>query len=313
MTDITDKNKTAEPAGSVTTPTAGTARAWLKNLSRPRGGSRAHLVPYAAVGALVVIVIAGLSVRSTHRKSRAPQGAAAHAAPTVAVAPVVQSVLVTAGASASAAPAANAATAPANAPTAATVQQTPPPGLVAGQILETVADADQFGQYTQSSAHVIPSPATSWHSVAMPAGTPAWQETFDGWFQLPAPSRIAILRRGAGPAARNVTAEIDGASVGPALGFGVGSETATLPLEAGWHHFVVTAMGQSSDYQPSSTAIQLEVGDGVTAPSTVVPYAVLATVAPTSSAPTSAPVFSAPPASAEVPAKPAPTSTAEAH
>ena len=182
----------------------------------------------------------------------------------------------------------------------------PPAGLVAGHVLETVAQQDQFGQFSVVSTSVDDAPSTSLHSITAPAGSPAWRESLTGWFQLDTPATIAIVRIGAGAAANaGVTASIDGSSLGAELRYGPASETASMALAPGWHHFKIDAEGRSSTYTPPATAIELQIGNGATSPGPVVPYAVTATASsPAShsaaplSAGTSAPVAKPTPAAA---------------
>jgi len=154
----------------------------------------------------------------------------------------------------------------------------PPSGLVAGQVFETISNADQFGQYAAVSARAVGSVRTSWQSYVGPAYSPAWRETITGWFQLFAPATVATLRRGGGAAANQVSAEIDGASLGPALR-GPASEVAALPLAAGWHSFAVVAENKSLGYQATTTPIELAVGNGADAPMPVEPWAVVSSQA----------------------------------
>ena len=275
------------------------AGAWLKNLTRPRrNGSRAHLVLVGG-GCLTALIFVGAfahkmisrhedtvarvtsSVTTSGQHSPAFAPPLAHAsAPASVAAPIV-----VAGKQAPTVPAVipAAETAPiivaqAQAPL------TPPTGLVAGQVVETIANTDQYGQYSPVSVRALGAVRTSWQSYAAPSYSPAWRETLAGWFQLSTPASIAVLRRGGGAAAALVTAEIDGASIGPALR-GPASEMAALPLAAGWHSFTVTAENKSLSYMATATPIELAIGNGTTPPMPVVPYAVVV-VPPAASAST---------------------------
>lgn len=265
---------------------------WLKNLAQPRGGSRAHLAPVGAV-VVAVLVVAVALVQPHHAATPAARVVAAVPALPASPPPAGQPVITGLPGAPAAAPA------PA-ASTAAAASLPPPAGLVAGHTAQTVELMDQFNQYTQSSHAVLPSPQSAWTSLAPAPGTPAWRQTLDVWFQLSAPARIATLQRGGGSDASSVSATVDGASMGGAMGYGTQTETATIVVAPGWHHLIVTATGrpaQGSAYRPAATAVQFEVGDGVTPPSTVTPYAVTA----------SSPPVSAPASSAGVPAPHAPT------
>lgn len=196
------------------------------------------------------------------------------------------------------------------APAEPTVATQPPAGLVAGHVLETVAQRDQFGQFSLVSTGVVNAPNTSLHSIAAPAGSPAWHETLTGWFQLPAPANIAVVRIGAGAAASGgITASIDGSSLGSGLRYGPASETASIALAPGWHRFEIDAEGQSYTYMPPATAVELQIGNGATSPAPVVPYAVTSPPVAPDHAATAAPVTSASPAPAQTAAKDASAAT----
>lgn len=295
--------------------------AWLKNHTQPRDGSRAHLALFAGGGVAVAVVIAaGVTNLANHAAARAlvanisaptqpgqqvstlpptPLRGVAMATPAAPATAVQSTPMVDMRAPALAASAVPAAAVADAAP------QNPPAGLTAGQVRERVALQDQFGQFTQAAVRVIAAPSTSWQSHVAAPGSPAWQETITGWINLSVPSTIATLRVGSSGAARTVSAEIDGASLGAPLGFGPASETAALSLSAGWHSFIVTAEGGRLNYAPPATPIELLIGNGTDALAPVVPYAATSQPAAAAHAATSAPVTSASPAHAQTAAAPA--------
>lgn len=281
---------------------------WLKNHTQPRNGSRAHLALFAGGGVAAMVFLGALVTNFAHHETvKAPLGAGAGAA-TEPVQQVSTFASPTGRAVAQATPVvdtrATAQTGPA-VPAAAVAdaapQNLPPAGLVAGHVRESVAVQDQFGQFTQAAARVVGAPATSWQSHVAASGSPAWKETFVGWIRLAAPATIAELRVGAGGAARAVSAQVDGASLGAPLGYGPASETAALSLPAGWHSFIVTAEGGRLNYSPPATPIELLIGNGTDTPMPVVPYAAAPQPAVAGHVAAAAPVKSA----SQAPAQPA--------
>lgn len=257
---------------------------WLKKATAARHGSRAHLVLWA-MGALALLVLVAAWAMRPHHVTTAPVAAVA---PAPAQAPVRVPSAAVAGqpaitaprpVSSAAVPAASAASAAALPPVAAPAAIVPPIGLVAGQVRETIYVADQYGQFAQSGSRTVSSVATAWTSYTPAAGTPAWRQTFSGWFHLASPAHLAVLRRGAGVAAKEVSGTVDGTSLGASLGYGIGSETSSLTLVPGWHTFEITASGDSRYYQPPVTPVELLIGDGTNAATTVTPYAVTPTAA----------------------------------
>jgi hypothetical protein len=195
-------------------------------------------------------------------------------------------------------------------PAAPPVATQPPAGLVAGHVLETIAQRDQFGQFSVVSTSVDDAPSTSLHSIAAPADSPAWHEALTGWFRLDTPAAIAVLRIGAGAAANaGVSASIDGTSLGSGLRYGPASETASIALAPGWHRFQIDAEGQSSTYAPPATAIELQIGNGATSPAPVVPYAVAPQPKAADHVTSEVPVTSASPAPTQTAAKATPAGT----
>lgn len=295
------------------------AGAWLKNLSRARNGSRAHLVlvGFGAVVLLVVITAIASKEIAHHKAVEAMAVATAPAnvqsvqrAPSVVPAHGAVVPPASAGAGRVAVSATAPATSPAPEPVAAVpaVVFVPPAGLVAGQVKQTIFQQDTYGQFAQLTARVVPSLTTSWNSYVASPNSPPWQETFSGWFHLTSPSTIAVLRVGGGGAAKSENAEIDGVSLGDRLGYGPASETSPLPLAPGWHSFTVTAEGRHLYYMPSATPIQLELGNGADAPMLVMPYAIAPQPAASARAATAAQISSAVPTPAQTSAKVTPAS-----
>ena len=257
--------------------------AWLKDLTKPRHGSRAHLALAGAGVVFVLVLGAAFALHFAHRARPAAQAVAAVPAPAPAIQPAPAAPRPVIAAVPGAPVAAPAATA-AQPPVAAAAPVAPPAGLVAGQVMVTDFTVDQFGGFVQTSQAVKASVSTSWSATA-PGGA-GWQKTFTGWFRLSAPARVAVLRRGGGIAARHVRGAIDGTELGPSLVGVTASETASITLAAGWHTFEVSA-DSTAGTALTPTAVELLVGDGVTEPAPVVPYAVPAHV-PAATAPASA-------------------------
>lgn len=272
------------------------AGAWLKNHTKARNGSRAHLVLVGAGTVLLAIVVGAVGVHIYRHHKAVEVGAAVMpvTAPAARASALVSSNTAHAPATAGAMvgtvspiePPATTQTAPAVAAPAAVIA--PPAGLIAGETIETVADADRFGQYNQVSERAVGSARTSWQSYVAPANSPAWQETFAGWFKLAAPASVVVLRRDAGAAAKNVSATVDGTSIGD-LGYGAGSVTTAVVMAPGWHSFTIALTGKSLFYRPDAVDFDLEIGDGTTPPAPVVPYAVVQPVAAPAPATTAAP------------------------
>jgi len=271
--------------------------AWLKNHTGARRGSRAHLVLIAGGALLAVLVLAaGVVQIARHHHHPAPVAAAtppaaatgAQVGSNTAHAPTLVGAMVgtVSPAAVPAVPPATAQAAPVVAAPAAVIA--PPAGLIAGETIETIADADRFGQYNQVSQRAVGSARTSWQSYVAPANSPAWQETFTGWFKLAAPASVVVLRRDAGASAKNVSANVDGTAIGE-LGYGAGSVTTAVVMAPGWHSFTITLTGKSLFYRPDAVDFDLEIGAGTTPPAPVVPYAVVQPVAAPAPATTAAP------------------------
>lgn len=143
--------------------------AWLKNLTRARNGSRAHLVLVGGGGLAAMIFVGAFAYKMVNRHevtaslvtssdTTSGQHSLAIAKP-VARAGTLTSVAASMGVAGAQAPVAPAGTPVAEtAPTiAAQVQASlaAPTGLVEGQVVETIANADQYGQYSPISVRAL--------------------------------------------------------------------------------------------------------------------------------------------------------------
>lgn len=196
------------------------------------------------------------------------------------------------------------------APAAQAAPLTPPAGIKSGLIEVEAFQQDQFGQWSKVSTSTRSAHALT---LTSPAGHEHTRTVFTAWVRLTAPASVAVIREAAGSGTGS--AAVDGATIAAPSHYypfdGPVSRTGAVTLAPGWHEIEVTV---DRGWNENSHGLQIEVqlGDGVAAPSNVTPWAVPpgAAAAPASATSADASAAASAPASGPVSA-PATSAKAE--
>lgn len=150
---------------------------------------------------------------------------------------------------------------------------TPPPGIRAGMVAETVQAQDQFGQWITLDQRAASTANLSLTTPPTPAGASGTHRTvWDAWIKTARPVQTVTLHVAGG--AVRVTASVDAWAVevshSDAWTTAPSQSQKVITLAAGWHRVIITA-DQLADAHPAR--VELQLGSANVDPVIPVPWA----------------------------------------